>query len=140
MDVSPIIARLQATLAGFVVIAGAADAAFALDSTPGVPAAYVLALAETADPPELIGLYRQRIRQGFSVLICVSNVRDLKGAAASVELQTRRLAVRAALCGWAPDPADGEPVVFTGGSVFQMDQQRLWWSDEFAVPTDYRSA
>lgn len=140
MDVTPIITRLQAVLAGFVAISGAADAAVALDATPGVPAAYVVPLAETADPPELLGLYRQRVRQGFGVLIVVANLRDAKGAAAAADLQSRRLAVRAALCGWAPAPADGEPVIFNGGAIYQMDQQRLWWSDEFSVMTDYRSA
>lgn len=140
MDTSPVIARLQASLAGsgWVLIAGAAELDAAIDTTPAVPAAYVLPLAETAEPSDLASLHSQRIAQGFAVVICVANLRDARGAAAAGDLHTRRMAVRAALLGWAPDLADGEAVSFAAGRLLKFEQQRLWWTDEFTVFTTYR--
>lgn len=140
MDVSPIIARLKAQLTGFVLIAGAGELDAAIETIPAVPAAFVMPLSELADAPDLVGVHHQRVTQEFAVVLVVSNLRDAAGAAAATELQTRRLAVRAALVGWVPDALTGETVAFTSGRVLRFADQRLWWTDEFRVMTDYRSA
>lgn len=140
MDVTPIIDRLKTQLTGFVLIAGAADLDIAIDATPNAPAAHVMPLAETAEAPDLAGLHHQRVLQEFGVVVMVANLQDATGSAAAVELHARRLAVRAALVGWVPDPASGETVAFTGGRLLQFFNQRLWWMDQFRVLTDYRSA
>lgn len=142
MDVLPIITRLQAQLAGqgFVAIAGSGSLDAAIDTLAATPAAYVQPLAETATEPDLAGTTHQRIAQDFAVVLVVSNLQDAAAAAAAAELHTRRLAVRTALLGWVPVPAQGEAVAFTGGRVLKFENQRLWWTDEFRVMTDYRSA
>ena len=140
MDVTPVIDRLRAQLSGFVTIAGAGDLDAAIDGTPNTPTAYVMPLAESAEAPDLAGLHHQRLLQEFAVVLVVSNLRDATGAAAAVELATRRAAVRTALLGWVPDATNGEAVAFTGGRVLKFENQRLWWTDEFRVMTDYRSA
>ncbi len=140
MDVTPIITRLRAQLTGWVAIAGAADAAAAVENSPATPAAYVVPLAETADAPDLVGVHHQRLMQEFGVVIVVSNLREPTGAAAAAELAARRLAVRAALLGWVPDASTGETVAFVAGRLLEFRDQRLWWTDEFRVMTDYRSA
>ena len=140
MDVTPVIDRLRAQLSGFVTIAGSADVDSAVDGAPATPAAYVVALAETADPSDLIGVHEQRLMQEFAVVLVVANLRDTTGAAAAAELATKRLALRAALLGWVPDAATGEPVQFVGGDLMQVRDQRLWWSFVFRVITYYRSA
>jgi hypothetical protein len=142
MDCTPVITRLRTQLAGqgFVAIAGAAELDAAIANTPSPPAAYVLPLAETADEPDFAGIHHQRVLQEFAVVLVVANLRDVAGAAAAAELQARRLLVRSALLGWAPDAASAEVVAFTAGRLLQFADQRLWWSDEFRVITDYRSA
>ena len=140
MDVSPIITRLRAQLSGWVFIGGAADADQAIETAPATPAAYVVPLAETADAPDLLGVHHQRLTQEFGVIIVLANLRDATGAAAAAELQARRTAVRAALLGWAPDAGNGEPVSFIGGRLLTFRDQRLWWTDEFRVMSDFRSA
>lgn len=140
MDVSPIIARLGAQAPGFVVIAGAADLDAAIELAPATPAAYVLPLAESAADSDLATIVHQRTALEFAVVLVVSNLRDAQGAAAAAELATRRAAVRAALLGWAPDAANGEPVSFTSGRLLQFRDARLWWTDEYRVMTDLRSA
>lgn len=140
MDVAPVIARLKAQLTGFVGITGAGDLDVAIDGTPNTPAAYVMPLAETAEESNFIGVIDQRLTQEFAVVLVVSNLRDATGAAAVAELATKRLALRAALLGWAPDAATGEPVQFVSGAVLQFRDQRLWWRDVFRVIAYYRSA
>jgi hypothetical protein len=140
MDVSPIIARLKAQLTGFVLIGGAGELDAAIETLPATPAAFVMPLGEAPEAPDLVGLHHQRIAQEFAVVLVVSNLRDATGAAAAAELQTRRLAVRSALLGWVPDVSNGETVAFTGGRILRFVDQRLWWTDEFRVMTDYRSA
>lgn len=141
MDLAPVITRLRTQLAGqgFVAIAGSGNLDAAIDTLAATPAAYVQPLAETAAEPDLAGAVHQRIAQDFAVVLVVSNLQDATGAAAAAELHTRRLAVRAALLGWAPVPANGEPVVFTGGRLLRFESGRLWWTDEFRVMTDYRN-
>ena len=140
MDVSPIITRLKAQLTGFVVIAGSADLSAATDTAPATPAAYVLPLAETGVDPDLAGVYHQRLVQEFAVVLVVANLRDATGAAAAVDLQARRLQVRSALLGWVLDASNGEMVAFTAGRLLEFKDARLWWTDEFRLMTDYRSA
>ena len=140
MDVAPFIARLKAQLTGFVVITGAGDLDVAIGGTPNTPAAYVMPLAETAEESKFIGVIDQRLTQEFAVVLVVSNLRDATGAAAIAELATRRAALRAALLGWVPDAATGEPVQFVTGAVLEFRDQRLWWRDVFRVIAYYRSA
>lgn len=140
MDVTPVIARLQAQLSGFVCIAGSADADQAINAAPATPAAYVVPLAETAEGSDLIGVLNQRLTQDFAVVLVIANLRDATGAAAAAELASQRLALRAALLGWVPDDLTGEPVQFVGGELLQFKDQRLWWRDVFRVMTYYRSA
>lgn len=142
MDVAPIIARLKAQMpTGWVTIAGAAELNAAIDAVaPGVPAAYVVPLAEVAAAPDLAGIHEQRIERAFGVVMVVANQQDPRGDAAATQLETKRLAVRAALLGWAPDSSNGETVFFTSGRLAQFAQGRLWWADEFGVFTTYRSS
>ena len=138
---TPVIARLKAQLTGFVAIGGAADLEVAMDATPQAPAAYAVCLAETAEAPYLgAHVMAQRVLCGFAVVMVAQNHRDQKGAAAAVDLAAMRSQVRSALLGWAPVPAEGEPVHYRSGRLLQFARQRLWWSDEFAVYTDARSA
>lgn len=140
MDVTPIIARLQAQLTGFVAIGGAADADMAVEFAPRPPCAYVVPMAETAEPSELLGLLDQRLTQTFLVLLVVANLRDPTGSAAAADLAAKRLQLRTALLGWVPDTATGEPVEFVSGALLQFKEQALWWRDVFQVKTYYRSA
>lgn len=139
MDCQPIIDRLRTQLnaQGWIAIGGAAELDVAIEGTPGTPSLYVLPLAETPDDPYLASRADQRVLQGFGVVIVVSNARDPKGAQAQSDLQVRRLQVRRALLGWAPDQVSGDPVMASGGRLLRFAQARLWWTDEFAVYSTY---
>jgi hypothetical protein len=140
VDVSPVIARLRANLTGFTVVAGSADLEAATASNATTPAAYVMPLAESAEPNDMLGLTHQRLTLEFAVVTVVANLRDATGAAATADLNGKRMQVRAALVGWVPDASNGEPVTFTSGRLLQFRDSQLWWIDDFAVRADYRSA
>ena len=140
MDIDLIIARLTATLTGFKAIGGAADLDAAIGGAVAVPAAFVIPLADSAQPSRMVGVHEQLIDQAFGVVLVAANRRDTTGAAALAELKALRLQVRAALAGWAPTP-EGLPVQISGGRLLRLDGDgRLWWSDEFTLQTYYRSA
>lgn len=139
MDLDLVIDRLKATMSGFKAIGGAADLGAAMGGAVTAPAAYVIPLADSAQPSQLIGVHEQLVTQAFGVILVVSNRRDATGAAALGELAPLRTQVRAALAGWAPT-AEGLPVQMTGGRLLSLDGDgRLWWSDEFTLQTYYRS-
>ncbi|MFM2056043.1 MAG: hypothetical protein RLY71_428 [Pseudomonadota bacterium] len=140
MDLDPIITRLRAQLANVKSVGGAAELGAALDNTPAVPAVYVVPLAERALPPERLGPHQQQIDQTFGTLLVVANRRDATGAASLVDLKALRGQVRAALMGFVPVPAEGEPCAYVGGRLLKWDDGRLWWSDEWQVATLWRSA
>ena len=141
MDLSPIVARLKIQLPALRSVGASADLDAAIEGAVALPAAFVLPLAESAVDIGLTGSTGQRIAQAFGVLHVVSNKRDAQGGASLDELATHRVALRAALVGWVPDAATGEPVLFTGGRLLRLDGDgRLWWIDEFALTTYYWSA
>ena len=140
LDLTPVIARLQATLTGFKSIGGSAELDAVIDLKPATPAAFVLPLAESAVHTDLTGGTHQRISQRFGVLLCVSNVRDPKGAQALTDLATLRTQLRTALVGWIADAATQEPAHFVAGRTLKMDGDgRLWWLDEFEMTIYYWS-
>jgi hypothetical protein len=140
MDLSLIVAHLKAELTALRSVGASADLDAAIEGAVAMPAAFVLPLAESAQDLGLVGSTGQAIAQAFGVLQVVSNKRDAQGGAALDDLKTHRLALRQALVGWVPVPADGEPVTFTGGRLLRLDGDgRLWWIDEFALKTYYWS-
>lgn len=133
MDISPIVARLEAQLLpslGWVAIGGAADLDAAIDNTAGTPAAYVLPLAERAGESYLAGMQAQPLLLTFAVCVCVQNVRDPRGAAAQSDLQLRRDQVKAALIGWTLSDA---AVAYREGQLLRFDAGRLWWLDTYTT-------
>ena len=141
MDLSLIVTRLKTELTALRSVGSCADLDAAIEGAVAMPSAFVLPLAESASDMALVGQTGQRIAQAFGVLHVVSNRRDGQGSAALDDLKTYRLALRAALVGWVPDAATGEPVTFRAGRLLRLDGDgRLWWMDEFELTTYYWSA
>jgi hypothetical protein len=140
MDLSLIAARLQATLVGVKSIGTVADMDTAIDGAPPTPSAFVMPLADAAVDADTLGGTNQRIAQLFGVVHVLANKRDATGTASLNDLTTLRLNLRAALVGWVPDAATGEPVHFRAGRLLRLDGDgRLWWMDEFELITYYWS-
>lgn len=139
LDLDVIAARLRAQVPALKSVGGAADLDAAIEGAVTTPSAFVIPMAYDAEKPYLVGVHAQDTTEAFAVLLVTSNKRDGTGAAALQDLRPLREQVRAALAGWAPDPATGEPVSMTGGRLLAFPAGRLWWADEFQVQTSYRS-
>jgi hypothetical protein len=118
----------------------AADYA-SLDAPPPVarlPAAYVIELADSADPNGLAtGGVRQRLTRTIGVVLIVSALRDAKGGAAVASLAPLRQALRLALVGIEPDEAH-EPVTYARGRLLAAAGGFVAWQDEFSTRTTIR--
>lgn len=125
-------ARLQAQASGFAVIGTAADFEAVANLPRSVPAAYVLPLAEQADPSELIGRSAQKHLCSLGVLLIVRHAGDASGGAAASRLQTLREAVQAALVGWQP-AADCGSIGFASGELVDFRDGATVWQDTFTT-------
>lgn len=134
LDLALVIERLKSEVRGLRLVAGAADLAALREAPPlALPAAYVVPLAERAEPDALLGVVEQRLQLTFGVLLAVRSLRDARGEAAQNELRGLRDAVLAALMGWTARP-DADPCEYAGGRLLQLNDTVLWWGD------DYRAA
>ena len=140
MWLQDVIARLKAQVTGMREIDGASSLDAAMRGAVSCPSAYAIPLTETGRELAHTGPVDQLITVLFGVLIVLDTARTAQGLDVLIELEAKRLQVRAALVGWVPDDETGEPVTFVGGELVQFQGDgRLWWSDEFLLTTYYRS-
>ncbi len=136
LELSVVTARLNGT-SGLADVGGASEFVAAREALKRSPAAFVLPAKDTAGP-NLFATEEidQRVTGRFGVMLAVKNLRDAKGEAALNDLTPLRQAVWAKVLGWIP-AAGFSPCVFGGGRLFDFDleNQVLWWVDEF--DTDY---
>lgn len=105
-------------------------------SIVATPSIFVLPLAERIKKmPRTTQAYQQIEVLQFAVVQVVSSAKDARGGdALNAALASIRAQVKAALAGWEPPHADGEPVTPTGGRLLRFaGDQRIWWSDEFEL-------
>lgn len=130
MDLLEVVDRLKKKLTGVREIDLAADIESVLQSGRVAPAVYVLPLSEQAKHSRSTARVTQEETLLFGVLQIVET-RSPKGESGLVALEALRAQIKAALVGWVPSAADGEPVVMAGGELVELRPSRLCWSDEF---------
>lgn len=105
---------------------------------PPTPYLYLLLLAETAAPNEIITLVMQKVTANFGVVLAVPNTINptgLRNAVSSTgQLPALRASVKSSLLGWEPD-GNHSPITYVGGRMVQVKGAVVWWQDEFT--TDY---
>lgn len=120
----PVFANRVAGAANFSVLPEAANMA--------VPAAYVIPMDENPEPNVSSSGYRQTVREGFAVVVVLSNVADERGQGAAVTVNDMRLDLFKALLGFQPGE-EYEGIEYEGGNLLQLDRSRLYFQFEFAV-------
>lgn len=130
MGVVAWVERLRQQTTSFRRVAGAAE--YASLAPLSLPECYVIPLAEAGEANTLITGHRQRIIASVGVRVGVSNLRDPNGAQAAIDLEVLRAEVLLALLGWSP-PGDCTPIDFVRGRLLSLDDQVLWWQDEFVT-------
>lgn len=125
-------ARLKiapATSGLFKAVQGLSELA-ALTGPPVVkPSAFVIPLSEQPDDNTAIGEYRQRIVSTIGVMIFCQSLGDPAGGQAIKDLVALRVAVKAALFGWAP--AGWSPLALAGGELIDAAGGVIQWQDNF---------
>lgn len=133
MQLAPIIAHIKANCLALRQMGGAADLSALPDVGPtALPAAFVVPLEDHARPNHLDTGISQRVDSRFGVVFALRNLRDGVGAAANDDLEALRRAVKDALLGWMPPGAD-DVCIYGGGRVLQMNNQVLWYQDDFVT-------
>lgn len=140
MDLTPITTRLQAEASDvFKIIGTAAEYDAAAESLAAAPAVFVIEQDDGADPPVLCGVVEQSVVVRLACVIAVKLQRDTRGEGGRSALQTARGAVRAALMGWVPDAATGEPITYVGGQMLDFLPGTIWWQDVYQVRETVRN-
>lgn len=112
---------------------GAAEFAALPDNGPNaVPAVFVVPLHDTPSANQLETGIMQRVTCQFGAILAVRNLRDGVGGAASDELGPLRRLVRDALLGWIAPGCD-EVITLGPGRVLQLNNQVLWYQDDFVT-------
>lgn len=142
MDITAIITALKArTVATFEErIAGAAEFKQLPEAANMVmPAAYVVPLDDDAGEQQSENGYSQIVRDGFGVVVVISNTPDERGQGSIVSVSAIRAVLWAALLAWKPDATHG-PIQYEGGQLLAMDRARLYYQFEFSAATEITEA
>lgn len=142
MDITLIIealkSRTNATFGGRV--AGAAEYKRLADNANlTMPAAYVIPMDDNAQEMSSENGYSQIVRDGFAVIVVVSNTTDERGQGGVVSVTALRATLWAALLAWKPDAQHG-PIVYEGGQLLDLDRSRLYYQFEFSAATEITEA
>lgn len=112
-------------------VAGAAEFKTLQESANvAVPAAFVIPLDDVPGEQVSQTSYRQNLRDGFAVVVALSNVADERGQAAAQTVHSMRAELWKGVLGWQPEP-DYDGIEYDGGQLLTMDRARLWYQFEF---------
>ncbi|MDM8914970.1 hypothetical protein QU838_25035, partial [Escherichia coli] len=77
--------------------------------------------------------YWQELKEGFSVVVILSNGRDERGQFASYDVvdDVRQMLFKA-LLGWNPE-ACGNPITYDGGTLLDLNRHELIYQFDFSV-------
>lgn len=134
LSLAPVIERIRAEASGFREIGGAAEIGRAMQDLRIWPAAWVLPLAETAEPsPYADPILDQRVRVRFCVLLAARDVAWRQGEALT-ELGRARSEILRALLPWAHPDAGSAPVHERGSLVSEAAPSGLLvWRDDYVL-------
>ena len=137
-DPELIITRVDGQVTAFLTVQGSADFAASAAGLVTPPAAFVLPLADRPSENDAVSIVSQQDVIRFGVAIAVKNLRDPRGQKANVDLRTLRISVMTALLGWSP-ASEYDPCEYGGGRLLQLDDQVLWWQDDYVTGLLLRS-
>lgn len=134
-----IIDQLKTEVTTLKRVSGAAGMAEAVEDLKQTPAAFVVPASERPsgnNTGTMVVSQNNIVR--FGVVIATQNLRDPRGEKAQADLVALRGAIMTALHGWQPN-ADFDPIEYGGGNLLKLDNQVLWWQDNFVTSHLLRS-
>lgn len=133
MKITPIVAQMRARCPTFVGrVAGGIDwDAVAESAKLSLPAAYVIASADAAEPSKAQNVVVQDITDQFSVVV-VLEPKDERGQEANDLLHDVRAELWRALVGWKPSP-EGTLVEYVKGELLHISRARVVYQFHFVT-------
>lgn len=105
-----------------------------------LPAAYVLPMDDAPEQNRSQTGYLQTVRDGFAVVVALSNAADERGQAASYNaVHALRAEIFRGLLGWTPS-ADYGPIEYEGGGLLRLDRAVLYYQFEFAAEFELQTS
>jgi hypothetical protein len=131
MKITPVIEQLRAYAHGFEQrVAGGLDWDPTADSAKlEIPAAYVIAVGDSADEPSAQNVITQDVRDAIDVCVVLPTV-DERGQSVVDVLHDVRAQLWRALVGFEPDPETG-PLLYDGGQLLLLDRERVVYRYRF---------
>jgi hypothetical protein len=136
---TPWVARLREAAGDLRKVGAAADLSAIKGGHVPTPSAWVIPVSESAQDNETVGVVSQRVSSTVGIVMVVRNLRDTRGDEAQDDLAVIRQQIRDALLGWSPGN-EYDPATFSRGRLISLDDQVLWWQDEFQTAYYMRSA
>lgn len=138
MKLTPVIATLRAHCLYFENRVSGAAQFKNLPETGKLklPAAYVVPGDDRPGENKSQTDYWQTLKEGFSVIVMVSNGRDEQGQFAAFDMvhDVRQMLFKA-LLGWSPD-AGGAPITYDGGMLLDLNRHELIYQFDFSVDNE----
>lgn len=139
LDHQLIIDYLRTHVSKLKSVSGAAELAAASSDLKQTPSAFVVPMSERASPNRTgTMVVQQNNTVRFAVILAVQNLRDSRGQKANDDLRILRHDILNALHAWQPGDAF-DPIEYGGGRVLRLNNQVLWWQDEFLTAHFMRS-
>lgn len=135
MKLTPVIAALRAAVR---ILKTGLQARPSSKNLPEVgklklPAAYVVPGDDSPGENKSQTDYWQELKEGFSVVVILSNGRDERGQFASYDVvdDVRQMLFKT-LLGWNPE-ACGNPITYDGGTLLDLNRHELIYQFDFSV-------
>lgn len=129
--IDTVIERITSTVPALRLVGRAVDFQTAVEKNPtAVPACFVIPMREQPGRAIDANVMQQKVTVTLGVIFVVRNVGDTLGGAAGADVEQLRLAVRAQLYGWTPDPAY-DPLERGLGQLLAFRDGHAWWQDQF---------
>lgn len=130
---------IKANVPELKAVGEAVDFQTAAESNPlATPACYVFLMDETPGPSQTDVLI-QKVRATVGIVLVVKNLKDTKGAAAKVTVDSLRTKVKDLVFGWSAsavyDPFERGP-----GRLLAFRDGHLWWQDLYLTEYFDRSS
>ncbi|WP_303674783.1 phage tail terminator protein [Vampirovibrio chlorellavorus] len=100
-----------------------------------VPCAFVIPLADRAQPQAEQNIEIQDLEERFGVIVAISNVQDRTGLKAVLDVYAVRDTIWRAILNWTPDAQTYKPIRYYGARLLSMNRAVLFWMFEFYAKT-----
>ncbi len=133
MRTDDVVARIRALCPSFAEVGHALTSA----SQESYPGAFVALVKADAQPPGLMGVHSQMVREVLGVFITLRRqMDDDAGEGANDDLDDLRAELRAALVGWLAPGAE-TPLDYAGGEL-ALRNALATWREDFSHTYDMR--